>query len=175
MSLMKTLKTKDKVYDLDEIEAKTIIGYLTSKGRATHFEFRGQALKASECSVANSESSFNEQEKQIYEYSTPELHAMLGNFISEYEKHDIGEMIAHKAHGSIRQGILDWKISLGVITNRGVIYPEIMAFQKKMDAMCQIMSRRSKARRLGKPLPDESLEQSENQRQLNDFESMSVS
>lgn len=92
--------------------------------------------------------------KVAYEYTTEELHLMLGNFEKEYNENSTGEVIRNEILGHVREGTVVRALRLRAITKHEVngrdVYfinlPEYRDYEEKHQAMCELISRRGFAK-----------------------------
>jgi hypothetical protein len=95
----------------------------------------------------------NLENKEFVSYlPTSEIKSKLGDFEVEYAKHDTGKLIQHPEFGIYRQGIIDWVISLGVITKKesegkeywSINYTKYPEFMEKHGLLNELIRRREK-------------------------------
>lgn len=165
---MKILKTKEAQFELNEIEHKEILTFLTSKNRPTHFEFKRNALKASECSIINSEEDSSIGEKKVWEYTDNELRTLwveqnLGEFEREYNSLCTGARVMNQVLGSTFQPMIDWCSKNGIISktlNYGKIYwsvclPNYEEWERKVHIIQECQRRRTEKKKRGEKFENE--------------------
>ena len=91
------------------------------------------------------------QEKNSWEYTTEELKAILGNFEKEYHEATTGEVIHNEILGYVHEGNVQHALRIGAITEHDNTYyvklPEYNNYQKKLNALDELFSRRDYAKK----------------------------
>ena len=141
-------------YDISDEEAEEISEFLTSRNRATHFDFRGQSLHAKSARVKekfNKRPIISMEEKRAYDLDNPIERAIIERFEKELEKEWEGFEDTWQ--------FTDYLIKLETIridpTTQGIIIrnPELyMELNKKWNAFNELRNRREKSKKLGEEL-----------------------
>ena len=142
---------KNLIYDkkfkahITDKEASDIMNF-----KGSHLNFKGEYLKKSLIEVFNEKKEALE-DKRITEYTTEELKAILGNFEKEYHEATNGEVIHNEILGYVREGNVQHALRIGAITEEDNTYyvklPEYNDYQKKLNALDELFSRRDYAKK----------------------------
>ena len=95
-------------------------------------------------------------QKMMNEYTTEELHSIIGNFEKEYNEAATGDQVSNDILGYVKQGIVNQALRIGAIIKQGEVYfvklPEYREYDLKLRALRELISRRSYAREKNNPL-----------------------
>ena len=94
-------------------------------------------------------------QKNIWDYTTEELKAIIGNFEKEYSENATGKTVRNEILGWVKEGTIKRALMMRAIVKHEVdgkdIYfinlPEYRDYQEKHNALRELISRRSYAKR----------------------------
>ena len=97
-----------------------------------------------------------DQEKKVWEYTTEELHSIIGNFEEEYHEAATGKIIHNSILGYVHEGNIEYALRIGAITKRENHYfiklPEYRDYDLKLRALGELLKKRNYAQKVNNPI-----------------------
>lgn len=141
-------------YDISNEESEEILEFLTSRSRATHFNFRGQSLLAKNARVKekfNKSAVMPIEEKREYDLNNPSELAIIERFGEELQNEWVDNMGKWQ--------FKDYLIKLEVIridpSTQGIIIRNpglYMELNKKWNAFNELRNKKEESKKLGEEL-----------------------